>query len=160
MVSAAPFPNSIESALLDRLTDSIARTCARADPEDVPVYEDLAYSQTGDFPLPVVAGLSCLTDYTRVYYWQAGRSIQAEEVFFQEVGERRIPTGICGEQTRAWQRWESGLRSGKLLCWSAANSFLWWTYDNDPILGIATRRNGDIYDLLDWWTVSGSLLQR
>ena len=159
--TAAPFPDAFEADLLDRLPSHMTNSCDRADRSDVPVYEDVAApGNIGEFPLPVVAGLTCLADLTRVVYWQATSRTDVEAVFFQEVGRRGVPQATCGERTRAWQTWESSVGSGRLLCWSAQDSLLWWTYDDDPILVIASRRDGGIHDLLEWWNRTGRLLQR
>jgi class 3 adenylate cyclase len=153
-----PFPSDAERALLDRLPNSVAASCQRADPDAAPVYEDVAHGAVGEFPLAINAGLSCLTESTQVTYWQATTAPDVDAVFLQEVGRRRLPSNDCGAATRAWQEWESGISSGKLLCYSATNSLIWWTYDDTPVLAIASPRGGDIYDLLDWWRDKGRLL--
>lgn len=164
-VSSAPsaaeiaFPNAAEAALLERLPEQITTSCDRADPEMVP---DRNYA-THDGPLVVVAGVTCLTGVTRVVYWVGVRGDDVDSAFAREVGNLRVAHGVCGEQSRAWQEWELGVYSGKLLCYSAPEALLEWTYGEEPILAVATRRVGDAGDFADfmaWWRNVGRLLSR
>ena len=157
--SAGPseaFPNPVEAALLERLPERMTTTCDRADPELVP---DRNYA-THDGPLTVVAGVTCITGVTRVYFWEGRRADDIDSAFTREVGILRLAHGDCGEQSRAWQEWEFGAYSGKLLCYSASETLLEWTYGDEPILATATRRGGDFDDFMAWWRQMGVLLSR
>jgi class 3 adenylate cyclase len=158
-IAEVAFPNAAETALLERLPEEITTSCGRADPETVP---DRNYA-THDGPLVVVAGVNCLTGVTRVVYWQGVRGDDIDSAFAREVGILRVLLGVCGEQSRAWQQWELGVYSGKLLCYSAPETVLEWTYGEEPILAIATRRTadpGDFADFMAWWRDIGRLLSR
>lgn len=82
------FPNPIEAALLDHLASSVASRCERADRDETPEFHfgvtRAGYS--GWIPLETPAGLDCLTDVTRVFYWQASGTRlgvgTADELFF------------------------------------------------------------------------------
>lgn len=159
--SVAPsFPDAAEATLLNRLPEQVAVSCERADIEDAPVYEDVAFLRVGEFPLSVVAGLSCISGQTRVHYWQAASAADVDAIFAQEVGRLGLPAGECGPQSRVWQSWELGANRGKVLCYAASASRLMWTFGDVPLLVSATRRDGDFDALLEWWRDVGRLLSR
>lgn len=157
---AGEFPNEAEAALLARLPSAIAASCDRADSDGIPTYGDVAYTRVTLFPLPVAAGVSCLTDLNRVIYWESTNRGAIDSVLFSEIGKRRVPAGSCDDHGRAHQEWEAGPLDGRLMCYSSATApELWWTYEDAPILGIATRRDGDSDALLRWWRAIGRLLR-
>jgi class 3 adenylate cyclase len=155
-----PFPNEAEARLLDRLPAAVAGRCTRADPKDVPVSTDVAFGRVQEFPLPVVAGVSCLDEVNRVNYWHSSSEGQADSVFFHEVGRRRVGSGTCEAPAREYANWRVGSFSGRVLCWSSATRpELWWTYDDEPIIAVATRLDGDLEALLTWWREIGRFLR-
>jgi len=150
------FPNEAEAALLERLPTPVTTSCDRADPDLVPVRNYFSH----DGPLVVVAGVTCITGVTRVVYWEGVRADDVDSAFVREVGNLRLVHGVCGERSRAWQEWRAGAFSGKLLCYSASQTVLEWTYGEEPILAIATRRAGDFDAFVAWWAEIGRLLSR
>jgi len=150
------FPNQAEAALLERLPERITTSCDRADPDLVPVRNYFSH----DGPLVVVAGVTCLSGVTRVVYWEGVRADDVDSAFVRDVGNLQLVHGLCGEESRAWQEWNFGAYSGKLLCYSASHTLLEWTFGQEPILAIATRRAGDFDDFMAWWRDIGRLLSR
>jgi len=134
----------------------VTTSCDRADPDLVPVRNYFSH----DGPLVVVAGVTCITGVTRVVYWEGVRADDVDSAFVREVGNLRLVHGVCGQRSRAWQEWRAGAFSGKLLCYSASQTVLEWTYGEEPILAIATRRAGDFDAFVAWWAEIGRLLSR
>lgn len=158
------FPAVAEADLLDRLPSEIAATCERADPSGAPSYSDSVRAgvpprvYTYEIPVPIVAGLSCLTDITRVTYWESDSPGDIDAFFAQRIAKRSVPPGTCEEgQTSAWQEWESSTGAGRLLCSASpgGSAALEWTYDDAAIYVAAVRRDGDLGQLLAWWRQLG-----
>jgi class 3 adenylate cyclase len=163
-----PFPNSAEAGLRDRLPEALVDRCERADPSVVPVEEASVRAGTPPktfttvIPLAVEAGLTCLTDQTRVTFWLARHASDIDAIFIQHIGTRSVPAGSCEELPRAWEPWQAGAYNGKVACSSAEGNpaAIEWTYGNEPIYAVATRHDGDAQALLSWWRAIGRLLGR
>lgn len=158
------FPTAAEADLLNRLPSEIAASCERADPSDAPSYTDSVRAgvpprlYTYQIAVPIIAGLSCLTDITRVTYWESDSPGDLDAFFAQRIAKRSVPPGACEEgQTSAWQDWESSTGAGRLLCSAMAggSAALEWTYESAPIYVAAVRRDGDLGALLAWWRQVG-----
>jgi class 3 adenylate cyclase len=166
--AVAAFPDEAEADLLDRIPEAIARTCERADREATPTYRDSALAGipprvvTTVRTMPVVAGLSCLLDTTRVVYWQAPDAQSIESIFYQHVGARGIAAGDCSETPDVWGPWSSGANSGLVACsfTEGTAAAIEWTYGDDPLYATAVRRDGDPEELYAWWRDIGRLLSR
>jgi class 3 adenylate cyclase len=158
------FPNAAETDLLDRLPSEIAASCERADPANAPSYSDSVRAGipprliTYHIPVPITAGLSCLTQITRLTYWESSSASDVDAMFTQRIAKRSVPRGTCEEgQTTAWETWESATGAGRLVCSAApgGSAALEWTYDDMPIYVAAVRRDGDLGALLAWWRQIG-----
>jgi class 3 adenylate cyclase len=163
------FPNTAEAALLDRLPSSVAASCERADPAEVPTYQrEIAVPGGGrpaflDVPIAMQAGLSCLTQGNRVHFWHAFAAQNIDASFAIKIGKWGVPQGTCATGTgRVWETWQAGAHAGKLLCHTTTDgrAVLEWTYGDEPIYAIAERRDGDRGALLAWWREDGRLLSR
>jgi hypothetical protein len=68
------------------------------------------------------------------------------------AADRNVPPGDCAAEPRGEGTWEFGANGGTLLCMAfGGEALVAWTYDGETILGLATRSDGDIERLLDWW---------
>ena len=158
--SDVTFPTEAESQLLARLDESIARHCQRADPAEVPIYDE---AESGLIPLAYDAGLECQlgssSEPDEVWYWSAvgGQGVTGQRVervpgiFFQRVGRHAIPPGDCTTDDYAYGKWKIGLAEGNLLCYGSRNATLMWTYDDENLLATALRSDGDMRALMNWW---------
>jgi class 3 adenylate cyclase len=163
-----PFPDTDEAALLTRLADSVTRTCDRAEPKDLPVYErTITYAgrstQFIDVPLGVYGGITCLVDGNRALYWRSIGAGNIDAVFSYQTVRLKIPRGTCSDLGgRAWETWETGLHHGELMCYRTADgtAVLEWTWDDEPIYAVATRLDGNASALFSWWLEDGRLLGR
>ena len=177
------YTDAAAAAFLDRLPDEIADSCERADVDTRPVMispligsfvvrdergnlirEDRQIGPPVRLPLSASFGLTCLTNATRVEFWQATHTRdlpQAEELFFNKASRLLVPEGSCAGGGRAYETWESGTHSGHLMCYAVPEgSVLEWTYIEDNIYAIATRRDDDGASLYRWWREIGRLLSR
>ena len=158
--SDSAFPTEAESRLLARLDESIARHCQRADPAEVPVFDE---AEQGLIPLAYDAGLECQlgssSEPDEVWYWSAvtGQGSTGQRVdrvsglFFQRVGRHSIPQGDCATDDYAFGKWKVGLAEGNLLCYGSRNATLVWTYDDEIMFATAFRSDGDMRALMTWW---------
>jgi class 3 adenylate cyclase len=158
----AAFPTDAEEQLLERLDDTIARHCLRADAADVPVY-DQGFGQVN--PIAYDAGLECQLGSTSepdtVWYWSAVPGQYYEpigSIFAQTAGRRSLPPGDCATDDVAHGRWEFGAEQGRLLCYGSRNATLMWTYDDANLLASAERSDGDVRALYNWWREHARLL--
>ncbi len=164
------FPNAAEAVLLDRLPSSMVRSCERAPVEGAPIYQrELTLSGSGrasnfvDTPLTVTAGLTCFIDLNRVLYWNAIGPANVDAVFARRIAVLGVQVGNCAETAgRYWETWEAGAHAGKLVCYTNADgaAVLEWTYGNEAIYAVATRRNGDAAALYAWWRQTGRIMGR
>jgi hypothetical protein len=187
--SSSPFdvdPNAYAdaaaAALLDRLPDRIAEHCERADPKDRPaliiplVQSFVVRDERGNltrelreagrpdrFPLAVSFGLSCLTDATRVVFWQATATQGgAVELFFNRIERLALAEGTCEVGGRRYEAWEGGAHTGHLMCFTTTDgtATIEWTFADENIYAIATRRESTVAELYAWWHDIGRLLSR
>ena len=159
------FPNAFEQTLLDQLPSQITTSCERADPASVPEFyrPDGGVGGIERHVLLVRAGVSCLTGATRVTYWQASDQPWGwvEDLFFTLVNKRSLEEGSCQDRGRAYEAWSAGAHSGHLMCYARADeAVLEWSYADALIYAVASRRDGDMRELLDWWRDIGRLLSR
>jgi class 3 adenylate cyclase len=162
------FPNAVETDLLGHLLQQVADSCARAEPDDVPVFR----MQEGDdgvrrpYALRVRAGVTCLTDGTRVFYWQGADSgsilSSAYALFFDAAARLSIHEGDCATASGVRAAWDAGLHSGQVLCYVNADgdAVIEWTFDDANIYAVARRRDAETSDLYDWWADVGRRLRR
>ena len=175
------YPNAAEAEILDRLPEDVAESCERANSEDNPefVFPNTASvverNEAGELvrvlkemgaPLrlmmPTRAGLTCLTDSTRVVYWKAGNQGDSEELFHNLLTRRSITQGSCADGGRVYEAWSVGAHDGHVMCFTGAEdiSFIEWTFADANIYAIASRRDGDADALYAWWRGIGRLLGR
>ena len=161
------FPNEEERALLASVGVDVEH-CDRADPDDRPrLTIDAASAEhfgtaTTRPQMAVSAGVSCTipsaTAPSSVMYWVAtqifgsrGRDVP-DAVIQSEAGTFGVPNGDCGVAAPAVGRWSFGGSEGWLLCRELyGDAVLEWTYDGQPIVGVASRRDGDHARLVAWW---------
>ena len=75
-----------------------------------------------------------------------------DAVIQSEAGTFDVPNGDCGVAAPAVGRWSFGGSEGWLLCRELyGDAVLVWTYDGQPIVGVASRRDGDHARLVAWW---------
>jgi hypothetical protein len=145
--------------LAARIDPDVARLCTSADPDDAPIVV-IPFSATG--PLETVAGLRCVLGGSAapdvVYFWRGAFETEpahgggTEDAFFFIAADRNVAPGDCATDTRAWGTWEFVGSGGKLLCSRfGGEALLLWTYDVDPIIGLAEREDGDSQRLYRWW---------
>lgn len=167
--SPAPdeFPNQDERDLLASVGVDVEH-CDRADPDDRPRLTLDAFSAehfgTGTTRphIAVSAGVSCTIPSaaapSSVMYWVATQIFGArardvpDAVIQSEAGTFGVPNGDCGVAAPAVGRWSFGGAEGWLLCRELyGDAVLVWTYDGQPIVGVASRRDGDHARLVEWW---------
>ena len=162
--SDTAFPTEAEARLLARLDETIARHCDRADAAHVPEYDE-GNGQIN--PMAQDAGLECglgsTSEPDTVWYWSAVPGQYYEpigSIFAQTAGRRGLPPGDCATTDLAHGRWEFGATQGRLLCYGSRNATLMWTYDDENLMAIAVRSDGDMRALYTWWREHARLLER
>jgi class 3 adenylate cyclase len=163
MVAASPagtdasaYPNAAERALLGRIDESVARLCERPEPDEIPVVVYGAAERAYSGPLAVESGLRCQlgspSEPDTVWFWLFIESWAADEFFFSTAGSRSVPPGDCPTEDRAHGSWEFGALGGRILCIAGSrDARLYWTYDDERVLGFALRGDGDVRTLYRWW---------
>lgn len=163
------FPNASEADLLDHLLARVATRCARADPEDTPLFHFTPDEfDRPTFALRTRAGVSCLVDGVRVHYWQgsgigafSAHIAYASDLFYNTVRRLSLTEGDCAEDSRVYGPWAVGAHSGMVLCYAgASNAVIEWTFDEENIYAIAQVRDRDASELYRWWVETGRLLGR
>jgi class 3 adenylate cyclase len=162
------FPAASETALLSKIGDEIWPSCERADLDDRPRINidreigGLGGSGVARVLIPVTAGVACKLNTssapTTLHYW-ATKAYQdfdpvglADALIVSEAATFEVPPGDCASEQPAYGRWEFGGTGGRLLCrTSFGDAILEWTYDDVPLVAVATRRDGDAQKLLQWW---------
>ena len=165
--SANEFPNEQERALLASVGVD-EDYCDRANLDDRPrLTVDAASAEhfgTGTTrpQLAVSAGVSCTIPSaaapSSVMYWVAtqifgspGRDVP-DAVIQSEAGTFGVPDGDCVVAAPAVGRWSFGGSEGWLLCRELyGDAVIVWTYDGQPIVATASRRDGDHARLVEWW---------
>jgi hypothetical protein len=161
----------VETALLDQLPSALISSCERANLETYPVTYTVAEvgGNPKAEPANVRAGVTCLIAGNRVTYLQLGSRSNArfafldiaEEIFHSGLDRRSITEGSCAERTRAYAAWMSGAHTGHVMCFMRETAaVLEWTYAEPNIYAIATRRDGDVAALYEWWEDAGRRLSR
>ena len=165
---SASFPTASETALLSRIGDEIGQSCERADLDDRPRINidreigGLGGTGLARVSIPITAGLACALHTssapTTLHYW-ATTAYQdfnpvglADALIISDAATFDVPPGDCANEQPAYGRWEFGGTGGRLLCrTSFGDAILEWTYDDVPLVAVATRRDGDAQQLLQWW---------
>lgn len=153
---SSAYPNAAERALLGRIDEAVARLCERPDPDEIPVVVYAASERAYSGPLGVESGLRCSlgssSEPDTVWFWLFTQSWAADEFFFSTAGSRSVPPGDCATEDRAHGVWEFGALSGRILCVAGSrDARLYWTYDDERVLGFALRGDGDVRTLYRWW---------
>jgi class 3 adenylate cyclase len=164
---ADAFPNPDETALLVSVGVDVEH-CQRADLADRPrlsidagTAEVFGVSTTRP-PLAVWAGVTCTIPSeaapSSLHYWSTGQMFDYNAasvpvaLIQSDAGTFDVPGGDCAVGTPAVGRWSFGGSEGLLLCRELyGDAVLEWTYDGRPILGVASRRDGDHVKLYAWW---------
>ena len=162
------YPNEPEADLLARLLSRVADSCERADPADRPRFYFTDFGIPQSTPLVVRAGLSCLTEGTRVHYWRGGELRPADpsssglavDLIFNTVDRLSISEGSCAEESKVHQPWDAGLHSGHVLCYVNPSGYatMHWTFDDLNVYAVASRRDADTRALYEWWLDTGRRL--
>jgi class 3 adenylate cyclase len=165
---SASFPTASETALLSRIGDEIGQDCKRADLDDRPRINidreigGLGGSGVARVPIPVTVGIACTLNTssapTTLHYWET-KAYQdfnpvglAEALIISEAATFDVPPGDCAGEQPAYGPWDFGGKGGRLLCrTSFGDAILEWTYEDVPLVAVATRRDGDAQKLLQWW---------
>jgi class 3 adenylate cyclase len=160
------FPSSAEEALLDVFPDEYRRRCERAAPGSMPRYVGPGPRAVGQDPTTVTrdpafaAGIVCAPFSTKdpdeVAAWVVSDvwiDGGAEELIANRAGVLEAPAGNCVETRRAIEQWSTGPLGGQLVCFSTESgaAILYWTYDGTDVFGMATRTDGNLDALLEWW---------
>jgi class 3 adenylate cyclase len=165
--SVSEFPNQEELDLLASVGLD-EDYCDRANLDDRPrLTIDAANAEhfgTGTTrpQLAVSSGVSCTIPSaaapSSVMYWVATQIFGSrardvpDAVIQSEAGTFGVPNGDCGVAAPAVGRWSFGGSEGWLLCRELyGDAVLVWTYDGQPIVGVASRRDGDHAKLYAWW---------
>lgn len=168
------FPNEAEAALL-ATTSLTADDCQRADEDETPTFvldagTQEAFNLPPRLPINRTAGITCEIPSgsapDTVHFWSAQYTgdVSAIDVpaalLHSQAGADDIPRGDCGDQPEALGEWMAADVGGLLLCHEDfGDAVILWTYDGSPILGMASRRDGDLAALLDWWTAEARFLR-
>ena len=165
---SASFPTASEAALLSRIGDEIGRYCKAADLDNRPRINidreigGLGGSGVARVAIPVAAGVACTLNTssapTTLHYW-ATKAYQdfdpvglADALIISDAATFDVPPGDCASEQPAYGRWDFGGTGGRLLCrTSFGDAILEWTYEDVPLVAVATRRDGDAQKLLQWW---------
>jgi class 3 adenylate cyclase len=160
------FPNAAEASLLDLFPDEYRHSCEPASPGSLPSYAGPGPRGANQAPTTVnrepafASGIICspfsMDDPDEVAAWVVSDiwiDGGAEELIVNRAGVLGAPAGTCGETRRALEQWSAGPLGGKLLCFSAetAGSTLYWTYGGTDVFAKASRADGDLDALLQWW---------
>ena len=173
---SASFPTTSEAALVTRIGDEIGQFCDRADLDDRPRINidrqlgGLGGTGVSRVPIPVTAGLACTIHTssapTTLHYWATAAYQDfdpvglAEAMIISDVASFEVPRGDCASEHPAYGPWEFGGVAGRLLCrTSFGDAILEWTYDGVPLVAVATRRDGDAQQLLQWWREEARFLR-
>ena len=124
----------------------------------------------GDKPItiPVQAGLRCALGGSQpdvVFLLHVTPTftgaVTTEFIFFKRIAQTNAPAGDCSKETKAYQEWSFGLRSGKLLCTaSSARARVDWIFEGEDLIAWAIRDDSDGVALYQWWVDVGRLILR
>jgi hypothetical protein len=157
-----------EQRLTALVADQFVPSCDRAATDSLPPMVGPGDNGNNDTPVVTaprfLAGISCAPFGSdapdELSYWlmsAAGHSfvdvVSAPEWIANRAGWLEIPRGDCQADRRALEPWAFGPLSGSLICFSTPTlgSVLYWTYDESDVIGRATRADGDLDALLEWW---------
>jgi class 3 adenylate cyclase len=166
--SLGPFPTDDESALLAVLRPRLGDECQRMVQADAPrhFYPD-GDGITRGHDVDYVAGVDCalggVTGPDQAWLWElppvrGGSSSRVptpnEIVSLQGSRAGAGPGGQCAVEIPALELWSFGAHEGFLLCYLTDDSgaVVMWTYDDETLVGKATRDDRDMASLLAWWT--------
>jgi class 3 adenylate cyclase len=162
--SADAFPNSDETRLLALVDEPYRTFCDPAAPGSVPSMIQPAGTawEFGSGEVPFAAGVTCepfgITAPDEITLWllvaaPQGTGSPTAWIVNRAAG-RGVASGSCSADARALEAWSGGPQSGYLLCFSGseAPAVVYWTYDGSALLGRATRTDGDLGSLVEWWT--------
>lgn len=161
------FPNQEERDLLASVGVDVEH-CDRADLDDRPrltidpgtaelfgiesTRPQLAVSAGVSCTIPSAAAPSNVTYWTTAHIFDYRAGDVPDALILSEAGTFNLPSGDCGTAAPAVGRWSFGRSEGWLLCRELyGDAVLVWTYDGEPIIGIASRRDGDHARLVAWW---------
>jgi serine/threonine protein kinase len=158
--SAAPtedvFPNSAESALLDRLPPDLAASCVRGPYEPIgPGYPGPDSSVT--CAPSIDAGVNSVTfrQFRPTVGTPIGQFEPSQFVAFV-AGTHRARGQDCSSSSPAYGEWElTGSPAGFIVCFvdgASGDAFLYWTYDEPAILVRAINQRGDSSALYEYFT--------
>ena len=174
IVDPNAFPNAAELGLVEALDPETARDCERADEDDRPaLFIDRATAQafgiTTEERTAAHVGIACevpsvsAPDIFHLWVTRQTLDFRAVDVpktlILNKAGRLGIAAGDCDEGGPAYEEWQVGSTGGFLLCYeSFGDAIIEWSYQDRPIFGQATRRDGDLTSLLAWWEAEARLL--
>ena len=164
---ADTYPNQGESALLTTFGID-ADDCDRADLDERPrlsidAFSAEAFGSESTRPrVSVTAGVTCTIPSSaapsKLQLWATGSSFGSPAadvppaIIQSDAGTFDVPNGDCAGGAPAVGRWTFGGSEGWLLCRELyGDAVLEWTFDGRPIVGIASRRDGEHAPLYTWW---------
>jgi class 3 adenylate cyclase len=169
------YPNAAESDLLAAVGDDIKDSCHRADVGDRPVFVDDPQFQrdmglTAEERVAAHVGIACeipsgsAPDTFHLWVTRGIIDFRSVDVpkalIFSLAGRNDIPQGDCADGGPAYDVWELGDVSGWFMCRDVfGDAVIEWSYDGRALYGQATRRDGDLASLLEWWADEGRFIR-
>lgn len=138
------FPTRAEAALLARLPIGIRSSCRRA----------LTSDGAAGGQVSLVCDLPLGADADTAWFDQYGGLGETVAQYSGIVARGKPPAGTCSDKVAsAAGAWNFGITlHGQLACFPRDGAaFVVWTYDTDPILGRASRADGNASALYQWW---------
>lgn len=174
-VDPAAYPMEAERELLGILGEEIEPHCERADEDVVPRFlwdADTAqlFGIERNSPMLVDAGISCsipsVSAPDRIDLWRARRTFDfaapevPEAFILNRAGRLDLQRTACsGSTSEGYDRWRLGSLEGWLLCHDEfGDAIIEWSYEGQPFLAVARRRDGDLDSLLTWWREEARLI--
>jgi class 3 adenylate cyclase len=171
----ATYPTVAELELLGILGEEIEPHCDRADEDLVPRFLwDAATAELRGIernsPMFVDGGISCSIPSVgapdRIDLWQARRifdfaAAEVPEAFIHNrAGRLGLQRAACSSSTpEGYDQWRLGSLEGWLLCHDEfGDAVIEWSYEGQPFLAVARRRDGDLASLLTWWREEARLI--
>lgn len=174
-VDPTAYPTEAERELLAILGEEVEPDCERADEDAVPRF--LWDANTAEVfgidrnsPMLVDAGISCsipsVAAPDQIDLWRARRTFDfaASEVpeafILNRAGRLGLQRRACsGSTPEGYDRWQLGSLEGWLLCHDEfGDAVIEWSYEGQPLLAVARRRDGDLASLLTWWREEARLI--
>ena len=138
------FPNAQEAALLGVIPEATRTACGR--------------STDADKAAAALASVTCDLTSTvgNIAYYESFPDLDSMNAYYQDwVGRSGLAAdtaGECSTGSPAEQGWGNGI--GRVVCYVDSNNTAWvvWTYDQIGVASTASRADGDLTALFQWWS--------